>query len=244
MFEPNRSREAETLRGSRSRFFPVSLAIHGAGLLAVIGASLWSVDEPPDPPVPITWVSTSPPAPAAARLSRTGAPPLPAARRRTGSRAIVAPAEVPDRLPVAASLPESTRELEPGIGAPGAPSGGDGEGAVAGVEGGTGRDLNDPGSGDQILRPGGDVHAPVLVRRVEPVYPEAARKARLEGNVVLEAIITSRGEIEEVRVVTSGGLFLDASARDAVERWKYRPATLNGRAVRVLLTVTIRFRLH
>jgi protein TonB len=88
------------------------------------------------------------------------------------------------------------------------------------------------------------VHAPVLVLRVEPVYPEAARKARLEGEVILEAIITAGGEIEEVRVARSAGILLDASAKDAVERWRYRPATLNGSAVRVLLTVTIRFRLH
>jgi periplasmic protein TonB len=244
MFEPHRSREAETLMGSRSRFFPVSLAIHGAGLLAVLGASLWSVDEPPDPPVPIKWVSPSPPAPAAARRSRTAEPLRPAAKGRAERNAVVAPTDVPDRLPVAASLPESAERFEPGSGDAGEPSNGDGDGDVHGLEGGTGRARGDPGSGDQILRPGGDVHPPVLVRRVEPVYPEAARKARLEGDVMLEAIITSRGEIEEVRVVKSGGLFLDASARDAVERWKYRPATLNGRAVRVLLTVTINFRLH
>jgi protein TonB len=239
MFGPNRTRGAETGGGSRSRFFPVSLAIHGAGLLAVLAASLWTVQDPPDPPVSITWVSTRPPPPAGGAETTRGL-----ARARTVRGAVVAPASVPDRLAVAASLPEAAEDFETGSGGPGAPSDGDGEGAVDGVEGGTGTRIGDPGPTDQLLRPGGDVHAPVLVRRVEPIYPEAARKARLEGDVVLEAIITSTGEIEEVRIVKSEGPFLDASARDAVERWKYRPATLNGRAVRVLLTVTIRFRLH
>jgi protein TonB len=242
MFEQNRSREAETLGGSRSRLFPVSLAIHGAGLLAVLGASLWTVEDPPDPPVPITWVSTVPPPPGGAETAR------PPAGTRTARGAVVSPASIPDRLPIAASLSDAAEEVEPGSGASGALSDvdgdGDGEGVLDGVEGGTERERSDPGSGERILRPGGDVYAPVLVSRVEPVYPEGARKARLEGVVVVEAIITSRGEVEEVHVVKSGGLFLDASAKEAVERWKYRPATLNGRAVRVLLTVTIRFRLH
>jgi protein TonB len=228
-----------------SRFFPAALAVHAVLLLAVLGASLWSVEEPPDPPVPITWVSIGPPA--AARLPRAGAAPRPEARRRTVGRAVVAPTDVPDRLPVASMLPEPTDDLEPaGSGSSGTPSGGEGNGSgtVGGVEGGTGQSTGEPGADEPILTPGGDVQAPVLLRRVDPFYPEAARKARLEGDIVLEAVITSRGEIEEVRVVKSGGFLLDASAKEAVERWSYRPATLNGRAVRVLLTVTIRFRLH
>jgi protein TonB len=84
----------------------------------------------------------------------------------------------------------------------------------------------------------------VLVSRIEPVYPETARKARLEGIVVLEAIIAASGAIEEVRVVKSAGPLLDSAAAEALRRWHYRPATLNGRAVRVLLTVTVAFRLH
>jgi periplasmic protein TonB len=231
-------------RGVRYRFFPAALAVHAALLLAVLGASLWSVDEPPEPPVPITWVSTGPPA--AARLPRAAAQ-RPAARPRSVGRAVVAPTDVPDRLPVLSTLPEPAEDLEPaGSGSSGAPSDGEGNGSgtVGDVEGGTGRNTGEPGAGEPILTPGGDVQAPVLLRRVDPVYPEAARKARLEGDVVLEAVITSRGEIEEVRVVKSGGFLLDASAKEAVERWNYRPATLNGRAVRVLLTVTISFRLH
>jgi protein TonB len=79
---------------------------------------------------------------------------------------------------------------------------------------------------------------------VEPDYPEAARKARIEGVVILEAVITAQGGVEDVRVVHSAGLLLDSAAAEAVRRWTYRPGTLNGRAVRVLLTVNVTFRVH
>lgn len=238
--------EANRGRWRKSRYFPAALVVHAAGLLAVLGASLWMLEEPPEPTVPITWVSpvapAPPPPPPGGRAPRGGA-------ARGSARAVAAPVTIPDRLPVTESLPATSDEIEvPRDGPIGSPSGPEGEGpgdAGNGVEGGPGTDRDTPGGFDRgILVPGGDVHAPVLVRRVEPIYPETARKARLEGEVVLEAIITARGEIEEVRVVRSAGAILDASAENAVERWKYRPATLNGRAVRVLLTVTISFRLH
>ena len=105
--------------------------------------------------------------------------------------------------------------------------------------GGTG-----PGTGDEPLRVGGDVKAPQLLQKIEPSYPEAARKARMEGVVILEAIITAEGAVQEVKVLKSVNPLLDASAVRAVQQWKYRPATLNGRAVRVYLTVTVTFNLH
>lgn len=247
MFEQTLSPETAARRGwHKSRFFPAALAVHGAGLLAVLGASLWTVEEPPEPPVPITWVS--PVAPVQAPPARgSGAPP--AAAARGPRRAMAAPAAIPDRLPGVGSLPEPVGEIgPPGEGPLGPLSDHAGESSGDegnGVDGGLGRG-GDPRSGSDrgILVPGGDVHAPVLVLRVEPVYPEGARKARLEGDVILEAIITAQGEIEEVHVVKSAGALLDARAEGAVRRWRYRPATLNGRTVRVLLTVTISFRLH
>lgn len=247
MFEQTLSPEtAKRGAAKRSRFFPAALAVHGVLLLVVLGASLWFVEEPPDPPVPITWVSTAPPAPV--QSVRSAGPPRSPAGFTRRRRDVVAPSIVPDQLPGAAAAPEpAAAEVEEAPREGLEPADGEGSGAGGpGVPGGSGPGEDGPGAAtrDGILVPGGDVHAPVLVRRVEPVYPEPARKARLEGEVILEAIIAAGGEIEEVRVAKSAGVLLDASAKDAVERWKYRPATLNGRAVRVLLTVTIRFRLH
>jgi protein TonB len=85
---------------------------------------------------------------------------------------------------------------------------------------------------------------PVLVTRVEPVYPETARKAHLSGVVVLQAVIDASGRVKDLRVVKSSGELLDAAAIAAVEKWIYRPATLSGRAVNVSLSVTVDFKLH
>jgi protein TonB len=96
-------------------------------------------------------------------------------------------------------------------------------------------------AGDEPLVPGGEVSYPVLVHRVEPDYPRAAIATRSEGVVILEAIITASGAVEEVSLLKSANPLLDEAAARAVRQWSYRPATLNGRAVRVRLTVTVTF---
>jgi protein TonB len=90
-----------------------------------------------------------------------------------------------------------------------------------------------------------DVSAPVLVQRVEPVYPESARRARMSGQVVIEAVITDRGEVASPRVLQSTAEpLLNDEALKAVRQWRYRPATFRGKPVRVYLTVTVTFRLN
>lgn len=82
-----------------------------------------------------------------------------------------------------------------------------------------------------------------LVRRVEPVYPPLAARARLEGAVVLQATIDEVGEVSEV-VVLRGHPLLNQAAVDAVRQWRYSPTILNGEPVSVITTVTVIFRLH
>jgi periplasmic protein TonB len=116
------------------------------------------------------------------------------------------------------------------------------------VPGSTGDGDNEqfgPGPGvETIFHPGGDVKPPMLIERVEPQYPEIERKIHKEGIVILEAIITSDGAVDEVKILKSADAILDEAAKRAVMQWRYRPATLNGRAVRVYLTVTVTFQLH
>ena len=59
--------------------------------------------------------------------------------------------------------------------------------------------------------------------------------------MILEAVITESGEVDEIRVLKSAGAVLDRAASDAVRQWRYRPATLNGRAVSVYLSVIVHF---
>ena len=82
-----------------------------------------------------------------------------------------------------------------------------------------------------------------LVTRVEPVYPETARRARLEGTVALEVLIDEQGVVERVRIIRGGYPPLQPAARDAVLQWRYAPTFLDGRAVKVLTTVNVTFRL-
>jgi protein TonB len=81
-----------------------------------------------------------------------------------------------------------------------------------------------------------------LIRRVEPTYPSLARTARIQGQVLLSAVIGKDGAIENLRVL-SGHPMLVGAAVDAVRQWRYRPYILNGDAIEVETQITVNFRL-
>jgi len=87
------------------------------------------------------------------------------------------------------------------------------------------------------------MQAPRKIVDAPPVYPTIAVAARKEGIVILEAILDERGNIESVRVLRSDPL-LEQAAVEAVKKWKYTPALLNGVAVPVIMTVTVNFTLR
>ena len=77
---------------------------------------------------------------------------------------------------------------------------------------------------------------------VDPVYPSIARTARVEGVVILEAVIDRLGRVESVRVLRSIPL-LDQAAIDAVRQWRFTPTLLNGTPVSIVMVVTVNFAL-
>ena len=79
-----------------------------------------------------------------------------------------------------------------------------------------------------------------LIRQVRPVYPPLAIAAHVQGSVVLSAIISRTGMIEQLHVV-SGHPLLVRSAIEAVEQWRYRPYLLNGLPVDVETQITVNF---
>lgn len=94
------------------------------------------------------------------------------------------------------------------------------------------------------LRPGENgVSDPFLLERVEPDYPELARRAQLSGDVVLQAVVRADGSVGEIQVLrcTRSGVGFERAAIDAVGRWLYEPATQRGRPVDVFLIVHVRF---
>jgi periplasmic protein TonB len=76
----------------------------------------------------------------------------------------------------------------------------------------------------------------------DPVYPSIARDARVQGVVILRAIISKTGEIQNLEIV-SGHPMLAPAAIQAVKQWRYRPFLLNGEAVEVETGVTVTFHL-
>jgi len=88
----------------------------------------------------------------------------------------------------------------------------------------------------------GGMQPPRKMTHVDPVYPRVAQAARVEGTVILEAVIDVNGAVTSVRVLRSIPL-LDQAAIDAVHGWKFTPTLLNGVPVPIALTVTVRFAL-
>lgn len=82
-----------------------------------------------------------------------------------------------------------------------------------------------------------------IVTKVEPAYPEAARKAGTEGLVVLDAVIAADGSVKRLRPL-SGPDLLVQSATDAVQSWKFEPYLTSGQAVEVETMIAVEFRLH
>lgn len=81
-----------------------------------------------------------------------------------------------------------------------------------------------------------------LVRKVQPNYPALARSARIQGVVLLQAVIGKQGNIENLHVM-SGHPMLVQAALDAVRQWRYRPYILNGEPVEVETQITVNFSL-
>jgi protein TonB len=82
-----------------------------------------------------------------------------------------------------------------------------------------------------------------LILKVAPIYPDEARRARVQGTVILQVVIGKEGTIENLHVVSGDSLLVDA-ATDAVRQWRYRPYVLNGAPVEIDTTVEIHFTLN
>jgi periplasmic protein TonB len=90
------------------------------------------------------------------------------------------------------------------------------------------------------IKQGGNVTAASIITQTRPVYPALARQARIQGNVVLHAIIDKDGNVAQLEVVSGHPLLVQA-ALDAVKQWRYKPTLLNGDPVEVDTTITVTF---
>lgn len=100
-----------------------------------------------------------------------------------------------------------------------------------------------PAAPETATRQGGDVQSPKLLSSVAPVYPPLAKQSNVEGDVVIQAEIGISGIVTSMKVV-SGPVLLRSAAMDALRKWRYAPAKLDGRPISTHYEVTIRFRLR
>jgi periplasmic protein TonB len=87
----------------------------------------------------------------------------------------------------------------------------------------------------------GVMHA-MIVSKVQPSYPKEARKKKIQGPVLMQAVIGTNGDIIDIRLI-SGHPLLAPAAMEAIKQWKYRPYVLNGTPVEVETTIVFNFTL-
>jgi len=209
----------------------LSFVAHACALLMLLVIPLMATGALPIPKSGATFIAVHPP-------TLPSPPPAPRPATLTPvANAATAPIEAP-----AGIAPEP--EVDAGFETPG-----DTSGLVAG--------LSSDGIDTHIVAPppppkpvpqapvhvGGVIKAPAKTHDVPPVYPAIAIAARVEGVVIVEATIGADGRVQDARVLRSVPL-LDQAALDAVRQWAYTPTTLNGVAVPVVMTVTVRFQLQ
>ena len=236
----------------------VSVILHVIVLTLAVGVPLMRVTNTlPDVPsaimafvaAPPTVVAPPPPPPASGppkAAPRQPATPTPS------NPAVTAPVVTPTEI--APEAPRTTTAI------PGAPVGGAEGGVVGGIEGGVTGGVEGGVAGGLVsnvpppppppppptapagpVRVGGLVHAPALVHRVEPVYPDVAAMASIGGTVILEAVVGTDGCVESVSVLRSRHPLLDKAAVEALKQWRYTPLLLNDHPTSFVLTVTFTF---
>jgi protein TonB len=98
--------------------------------------------------------------------------------------------------------------------------------------------------GGPPMRLGGDIVPPVKLHYPQPRYTEEGRLSRIQGVVILEAIIDAEGNVHDVKVLKGLPMGLAESATETAREWKFKPAMLNGQPVPVYLNLTIHFSLQ
>jgi protein TonB len=187
---------------------------------AMLSTLLVAPPPPPPPPPPPVKVETKP----VARLMQAGK--LTQPRAIPKDVAVFKEAELPPDVSPVASNQSGVFGGIPGQGltggmAPGAPP------------------PPKPATPTRIKQ-GGNVTAASLISQTKPAYPPLARQARIQGVVVLHAIIDKEGKVSELQVI-SGHPLLVQSALDAVKQWRYKPTQLNGDPVEVDTTIQVTF---
>ena len=215
----------------------LSALVHAAILSTIFVTQLLSLGPLPIPRTVLAFSDALP-------VSIHDIPLPPPARGGAAPSEGTSPAVAPIEAPADIAPERDVSDVRAGHDATGVP------GVETGVVGG----IDLPGDGLQVeppppppvsrepIRLHAGMQAPRKIVNVPPHYPPHAQAARVEGTVVLDAVIDPTGRVTGVRVTHSVNL-LDQAAIDAVRQWRFTPTLLNGEPVSILLTVTVRFTL-
>ena len=193
------------------------------------------VAPPPPPPPP-------PPAPAVAKIIKVASDLLNGQLRT--------PSSIPSKVEMLKEAEAPPADVTGGVlgGVPGGIPGGQLGGVIGGIISSTSNlaavpKLSKPAPTAQRVRVSQGVTQGMLTYKVQPEYPPIARQARIQGVVVLRAIVDKDGNIQNLELV-SGHPMLAPAAIDAVKQWRYKPYLLNGLPVEVETMVTVTFQLQ
>lgn len=225
------------------RLLPLSMALHAMVGAAFVVAPLLAVGDPPPVPDRNPVLLMARPV-----LPRVEAVPAPPRRARVQQEAGRPPGPV--RPPVSIAIPDRLvpeSEVDTGVpdwlpsggslGIGDLPSGGGGETAGGAMDG--------AGAAPEGPVPvGGRVERPRKLKDVAPEYPAIAKQARIEGDVVLDAVIGPDGFVRQVVVRESDSSLLESAALAAVRQWVYEPTRLNDVPVAIVMSVKVSFRLR
>jgi protein TonB len=177
-------------------------------------------------------------------------PPPPAAAVQVQPRpaivtkgAIISPTVIPKKILMIKEAPPPA-DASVGVigGVPGGVPGGQMGGVLGGILGGIPGAVRPPAQPMRPVRVGGDVKPPRLIYRIDPDYPVIAKISRIQGDVVIDAIIDAKGNVVQMRLV-SGPPLLTKAALDALTHWRYQPTLLNGQPVAVEFRIVVDFTL-
>lgn len=156
------------------------------------------------------------------------------------------PTTNPDIAPMTASATIAPEIAPPGIPTPGLPPTEDGVPQGLGILAGDRPVAVMPADPPKPVSQVRVADLPVAPRKtvdVRPQYPEIARAARVEGTIIMEAVLDTSGPVTQLRLIKSVPM-LDQAALDAVRQWRYAPSLYGGYPVSVLMTITVRFMLQ
>jgi protein TonB len=223
----------------------ISMSAQLALVSAIVMPVLFFAGALPEVPTMMAFVAeaSAPPPP-------PPPPPPPAQAVKSPATAAAKPVPTPGAAPVeppSTIQPERPND-EGDIGVPGGVEGGIPGGVPGGVVGGLPSEIPAPPPPlppppRAPVRVGGQIQAPALMRKVDPIYPDVAVSARIRGVVILEANVDQDGRVLDVKVLRTANRLLDDAAITAVRQWQYRPLILNGAPQPFVLTVVLTFNL-